>query len=221
MPQVNAPAETTPGTTPSSVVAAFDFDGTLTRRDTLLPFLIRSLGWPKFLRALLMSSPWLAAYALRLMSNHRAKARLLQVSLAGMSQREAQAQAQVFVTSYLPVQWQPWGLAQLVQHQRLGHCCVIVSASPGVYLHTVAASLGVDTVLCTEMELIEDHYTGGMATPNCHGEQKVVRLQAWLADTFPPDARPVIHAYGDTRGDLPLLRLADHASYRGKPWQDA
>ena len=203
------------------VVAAFDFDGTLTRRDTLLPFLIRSLGWPKFLRALLRSSPWLAAYALRLMSNHRAKARLLKVSLAGLSQVEAEQHAQRFVTHYLPTQWQPWAMAQLLQHQRQGHHCVIVSASPGVYLHAVAASLGVDAVLCTEMTLNDGRYTGAMATPNCHGEQKVIRLQAWLRDTFPADAKPVIHAYGDTKGDFPLLCLADPAYYRAKPWRNA
>jgi phosphatidylglycerophosphatase C len=193
----------------------------LTRHDTLLPFLLHSLGWPKFLCTLLLSSPWLVAYALRLISNHRAKARLLKTSLTGLSKRKAQAQAQAFVTDYLPTQWQLWGMAQLVQHQRLGHHCVIVSASPDVYLHAVAVNLGIHTVICTEMELQEGHYTGAQITPNCHGEQKVVRLQAWLRNTFPLNTRPVIHAYGDTRGDLPMLRLADHANYRGKPWRDA
>jgi phosphatidylglycerophosphatase C len=207
MPEVSRP-----------VVAAFDFDGTLTRRDTLLPFLIRSLGWPRFLRALLLSSPWLIAYALKLMSNHRAKARLLKVSLAGLSQTDLEAQAQAFVTGYLPAQWQPWALAQLVEHQRLGHPCVIVSASPDVYLRAVATRLGVGTLLCTEMTLRGGHYTGDMATPNCHGEEKVIRLQAWLRETFPNDTQAEIHAYGDTPGDFPLLRLAERAWYRTKPW---
>ena len=200
------------------VIAAFDFDGTLTRRDTLLPFLIRSLGWPKFLWAMLMSSPWLAAYALRLMSNHRAKARLLKVCLAGWSEAQAQQQAQRFVAQYLPTQWHTWGKAQLAEHQRLGHRCVIVSASPDVYLRAVAASLGVDDLLCTEMTLQTGRYTGDMATPNCHGEQKVVRLQAWLNATFANEPQPEIHAYGDTPGDFPLLRLAQQAWYRAEPW---
>lgn len=200
-----------------TVVAAFDFDGTLTYRDTLLPFLIRSLGWPGFLRALVLSAPWLAAYALRLMSNHRAKARLLQVSLAGWSQAQAQVAAGRFVTNYLPGQWQPWGLRQLVQHRQAGHRCVIVSASTSLYMHLVGASLGVDAVLCTEMEVVNGRYSGRMATPNCHGEEKVRRLQTWLATQFGGDT-PELHAYGDTKGDLPLLRLAQQAWYREKPW---
>jgi phosphatidylglycerophosphatase C len=200
-----------------TAVAAFDFDGTLTHRDTLGPFLIRCLGWPRFLRALFLSAPWLAAYTLRLMSNHKAKARLLQVGLAGLSQAHVQRAADDFVHNYLPGQWQVWGLQQLVQHQRLGHRCVIVSASPGIYMHAVAASLGVDAVLCTELELRDGRYTGAMATPNCHGEQKLLRLQAWLRANLGEGALPELHAYGDTRGDLPMLHLADHAWYRGKP----
>jgi phosphatidylglycerophosphatase C len=207
MPEVNRP-----------VIAAFDFDGTLTRRDTLLPFLIHSLGWPKFLWAILLSSPWLVAFALRLMRNHRAKARLLKVSLAGLSEAQAQQQAQRFVALYLPTQWHTWGMAQLREHQRLGHPCVIVSASPNVYLRAVASKLGVNALLCTEMTLRDGHYTGEMATPNCHGEQKVIRLQTWLRENFPNEAQPEIHAYGDTPGDYPLLRMADRAWYRAQPW---
>lgn len=198
-------------------VAAFDFDGTLTRRDTLLPFLRRSLGWPRFLWVLLRCSPWLAAYALRLMSNHRAKARLLQASLAGWSRQRAERHAQDFADNYLPRQWQAWGLQQLVRHQQQGHHCVIVSASPDIYLRAVAQRLGVDTLLCTEMELLGEHYSGRMASRNCHGEEKARRLQGWLAGAGPA-GRPVLHAYGDTRGDLPMLRLADQAWYRGRPW---
>jgi phosphatidylglycerophosphatase C len=217
MPELNPPPATTPGAT--AVVAAFDFDGTLTYRDTLGPFLIRSLGWPKFLRALFLSAPWLAAYVLRLMSNHEAKARLLQVSLGGATQEGIARHAQEFVHKYLPAEWQVWALQQLVQHQKAGHRCVIVSASPGIYMHAVAKSLGVDVVLCTEMEVKDGRYTGHMATANCHGQEKVRRLQAWLTETFAAEAAaPTLHAYGDTKGDLPMLRLANEAWYREKRW---
>ena len=64
---------------PAPVVAAFDFDGTLTWRDTLGPFLRRLLGTPGYLWLLFACSPWLLAWLLRLTSNHRAKARLLQI----------------------------------------------------------------------------------------------------------------------------------------------
>jgi phosphatidylglycerophosphatase C len=202
------------------VVAAFDFDGTLTRRDTLFPFLALSLGWPRLLWVLLLSGPWLIAYILGLMSNHQAKARVLKVSLAGRSQEVVERKARHFVEQYLPGQWEPWGMAQLLQHRQMGHRCVVVSASPGIYLHLLAANLKMDGLLCTEMIVKNGCYTGAMATPNCHGEQKVLRLQDWLRDTFPADVQPLIYAYGDSVGDVPMLRLADHAWYRNKPWLD-
>ena len=199
------------------VVAAFDFDGTLTWRDTLLPFLRRLLGTPNFLWLLFACSPWLIAFALRLISNHRAKAKLLHAALAGRSVAEVQRCAQAFVQSYLPGQWRPWTLQQLVQHQQAGHPCILVSASTSLYMHLVGASLGVDTVLCTEMAVTEGRYTGRLATPNCHGEEKVQRLQAWLASRY--GEQPVeLHAYGDTSGDIPMLRLARQAWYRQRPW---
>lgn len=200
------------------VVAAFDFDGTLTQGDTLRPFLRRLLGWPRLLWVLLGCSPWLIAYALRLTSNHRAKARLLQASLAGCTQAGVEQAARAFVQHELPQQWRPWALQQLVQHQQQGHRCIIVSASTSLYMHLVGASLGVDAVLCTEMEVAHGRYTGRMLTANCHGEEKVRRLQAWLSVKYDADAMPLLHAYGDTSGDKPMLRLAQYAWYRQKPW---
>jgi phosphatidylglycerophosphatase C len=199
-------------------VAAFDFYGTLTRRDTLLPYLWRGLGWPRFLLALLRSSPWLAAYACGLISNHRAKARLLMASLRGRSEREIAQWSADFVADYLPRQWQDDMLARLAQHRQQGHCCVIVSASPGIYLHRVGDMLGMDAVLCTELEVRAGALTGRMATRNCHGQEKVRRLQAWLAGRSELRLPATLHAYGDSRGDLPLLTLADYAWYKGRPW---
>lgn len=202
---------------PPVEVAAFDFDGTLTRRDTLLPYLQRGLGWPRFLWALLLSSPWLAAFALRLVSNHRAKARLLRVALGGRSEEEITQWTAAFVQQQLPAQWQPDMLARLRRHQQLGHCCVIVSASPGIYLHEVGRVLGMHAVLCTELATRDGALTGEMATPNCHGQEKVRRLQEWLLARGLQ--KPLaLHAYGDSSGDVPLLNLADYAHYQGQPW---
>lgn len=205
-------------TTPTQVVAAFDFDGTLTWRDTLLPFLHRLLGKPRLLWVLLTCSPWLAAYVLRLISNHRAKAVLLRAALAGRSVTAVERSAQAFVREDMPLQWRPWGMRQLAQHQQAGHRCVLVTASTSPYMHLVGASLAVDAVLCTEMEVADGRYTGRMATANCHGEEKVRRLQAWLRQEYGAGPAPELHAYGDTQGDLPLLRMAGTAWYREKRW---
>ena len=205
----------------TSAVVAFDFDGTLTWRDTLLPFLRRLLGTFNFLWLLLVCSPWLAAFALRLMSNHRAKAKLLHAALAGRSVDEVQRCARAFVDRELPAQWRPWALRQFVQQQQAGHRCVLVSASTSLYMPLVGQSLGAHAVLCTEMEIVDGRYTGRLSTPNCHGEEKVRRLRTWLAteDAAANDTpTPLLQAYGDTSGDLPMLRMAQQAWYRERPW---
>lgn len=203
---------------PPVVVAAFDFDGTLTWRDTLLPFLHRLLGTPRLLWVLFICSPWLAAYVLRLLSNHRAKAVLLRAALARRKTTDVERVALAFVSQDMPLQWRPWGMQQLVQHQKAGHRCVLVTASTSPYMHLVGQSLGVDAVLCTEMEVVDGRYTGRMATANCHGKEKVQRLQAWLGANYGEPAAVELHAYGDTKGDLPLLRMAGTAWYREKRW---
>ncbi|WP_228778582.1 MULTISPECIES: HAD-IB family hydrolase [unclassified Polaromonas] len=202
------------------MIAAFDFDGTLTRRDTLIPFLVRGLGWPRFLGALLRCSPWLAGYALRLLPNNIAKAKLLQATLAGRSVKEMDDWATRWFAQDFPGQLRDDAMARLAWHQQAGHCCVMVSASPDVYLPRVAQQLGFDALICTEMEVEGSRLTGRMKTPNCHGEQKVVRLRAWAAERFGAAGLEgaTLYAYGDTSGDKPMLRLAQHAWYRGVPW---
>ena len=200
------------------VVAAFDFDGTLTRRDTLLPYLAIGLGWAGFGVVMLQCAPWLLAYALRLLPNHVAKARLLRLAFSGRTTAEVDGWTTRWMAS-LPAQLRPDALAQLAAHQRAGHCCVMVSASPDVYLQRAARQLGFDALVCTEMAVTRGVFTGNMQTPNCHGEQKVIRLRAWLAGQDWCAKDVTLHAYGDTPADQPMLRMARHAWYRGQPWR--
>jgi phosphatidylglycerophosphatase C len=213
---------------PGLCVAAFDFDGTLTHGDTLLPFLATALGWPRFAWALLRSSPWLVGHVLRLVRNDIAKARLFKAALQGVATADVQRWADHWARQQLPGQLrnaQDPTMARLAWHRAVGHCCVMVSASPDIYLERAAAVLGFDGLICTQMEAeltgpgLGERLTGRMKTPNCHGEQKVIRLQAWLTKRYDATALAdmTLYAYGDTSGDKPMLRMAQQAWYRGKP----
>ena len=218
MQPIALPLKSPAATASPRVVAAFDFDGTLTRRDTLLPYLAMGLGWAGFGMVMLRCAPWLLAYALRLLPNHVAKARLLRLAFSGRTTAEVDGWTTRWLAR-LPAQLRPSALAQLAAHQRAGHCCVMVSASPDVYLQRAARQLGFDALVCTEMAVASGVFTGDMQTPNCHGEQKVIRLRAWLAGQDWCAKDVTLHAYGDTPADQPMLRMAEHAWYRGQPWQ--
>ena len=202
------------------VIAAFDFDGTLTKRDSFVLFLARGLGWPRLIWALVLCAPWLAAFALRLTPNHVAKQRLMLATLKDRTTAQMDDWTQSWLVSDFPGQLQSWTMARLAEHQQAGHCCVMVSASPDIYLKRVARQLGFDALLCTEMAVVGGRLTGLMKSRNCHGEQKVLCLKAWMAERFGVAANgAILYAYGDTAGDQPMLRLAAHAFYRGAPWK--
>ena len=202
------------------VVAAFDFDGTLTKRDTLLPYLVQALGWPRFLWALLVCAPWLLGFTLRLLPNHVAKQRLLKACLKGRSIDEVERWTTRWCATSLQHCLQDWAMDKLAQHRQAHQHCVLVSASPDIYLKRVAFKLGFDALICTELDVQDQKLTGAMRTPNCYGEQKAIRLREHLARKFGQTAvqNTVVHAYGDSAGDWDMLKMARHAWYRGKPW---
>lgn len=58
-------------------IVFFDFDGTITRKDTFLEFIKFYRGSYKFYKGFLINSPFLIAYKLNLIPNYKAKQRIL------------------------------------------------------------------------------------------------------------------------------------------------
>ncbi len=195
------------------VVAAFDFDGTLTHGDSFLPFLRYMAGNVRYAQSMLLLSPVLLGYALRLVKNHHAKARVLAQFFTGLDVQRTQQLARDFAQYQLPQRMNPAALARLRWHQQQGHRCVIVSASLECYLRPWAASVGVDDVIGSRLGIADSVYTGELALPNCYGAEKSRRLGELLG------AREAytLYAYGDSAGDRELLAMADVAHYRNMP----
>lgn len=196
------------------VVAAFDFDGTLTRRDTLLPFLRYLLGDAQVVRHALMLSPTLAGYGLGLVSNSIAKERVFVQCLSGMRTDVLQREGERFASYVLPGLLRHETLQRLEWHRQQGHRCVAISASLDIYVRPWAEKTGFDDVIATHLESHEDGIvTGKLSGANCFGIEKVRRLEALLG------AREgySLYAYGDSRGDKELLSSADYPYYRHIP----
>lgn len=195
------------------VVAAFDFDGTLTYRDSFLPFLRAVAGDARYLQLMLGLSPVLLGYGLGLVKNHHAKARVLAKFFSGQAVHQIQQVADEFAARQLPARIRASALARLRWHQQQGHRCVIVSASLECYLRPWAQAVGVNDVIGSRLATEAEIYTGQLATANCYGAEKTRRLQVLLGQR---DAY-TLYAYGDSKGDRELLALADHAYYRQMP----
>jgi phosphatidylglycerophosphatase C len=189
-------------------VAAFDFDGTLSKRDTLVPFLARVVGWPRVARAALSDSPRLALMTFGRGDRDAAKERLLVKCLGGLRYDVVAREGNAYATEVFERRLRPDVLVRLEQHRRDGHEIVLVSASLEVYLDEIGRDLGVHAVLCTRLE-VDEHgrITGRMAGGNCRGPNKVTRLRAYLGNEGDD---LVLYAYGNSSGDDDLLALADH-----------
>jgi phosphatidylglycerophosphatase C len=189
------------------LVAAFDFDGTITRKDTLVPFLRRFRGLPRFTEAFLRAAPAVAGPGRR----EAYKAAVFHRLLTGVAAEDLEAAA----TGYgreLPAQFRPEIVERIRWHQEEGHEVVIVSASLRAYLDPVAEHLGVHGVCAVELEVADDgRLTGRMAGPNCRGPEKVVRLTEWLGGDEPER----LWAYGNSSGDRELLAAAHEPTWVG------
>jgi phosphatidylglycerophosphatase C len=187
-------------------VAAFDFDGTLTRRDSLVPFLTAAVGATTVARALGAESVRLALVAAGRGDRDAAKERVLARVLGGRPYAEVEAAGRRFGAELARSTITPDGRDRIAWHRGAGHEVVIVSASLDVYLDEVARALGITHVLCTEL-LIDDgsRCTGGLRGGNCRGPEKANRLRALLGDD---DVE--LWAYGNSRGDDEMLAMAQH-----------
>ena len=198
------------------VVAAFDFDGTLTRRDTMFPFLKHTLGTAAFVRDVFILSPTLAGYGLGLIRNDIAKEKVFVRCLAGMSMDELRQKGERFAANVLQHLLRPEAMQRLKWHKQQGHRCVVISASLDLYVRPWAIAAGFDDVIATHLQTLDaGTVTGKLAGANCFGPEKVRRLQALLGDR---DSY-TLYAYGDSSGDRELLSSADYAYYRQMPNQ--
>jgi phosphatidylglycerophosphatase C len=197
-------------------IAAFDFDGTLTRRDTVLPFLVRVCGRAKVARAVARVAP--SAGRARFSRavgelHHRdvTKAAILRDLLAGQDAARLARHGEAYAET-LSGLLRPAMVRQLQWHRDEGHEIVIVSASLAAYLEPFAASSGVGHVIGVELETGPDGMlTGALRGPNVRGPEKATRLRAWL-DGDEPEA---MWAYGNSSGDRELLEMATHPVWVG------
>lgn len=184
------------------IVAAFDFDGTLTKHDTLRGYLTALVGPRRLAMAAARNLPGFVRATRDRSRRDEVKERVLRSSLGGVPIERAEAVA----SAYAPqVPLRDDVVAHLREHQRQGHTTIIVSASPSLYVRSAAVLLGIDDVVATELEVIDGRLTGRYDGRNCRAEEKVRRIEAWL------DGRSVeLHAYGNSPDDDAMLERADH-----------
>ena len=188
-------------------IAFFDFDGTLTTADTLMPFLKFVVGAPKYYVKLVLVSPVLILYFVKLLRNNIAKQIVLKQYLAGYHIDELRQLGKRFGEEVIPAMLRSEGMERLRWHQMQGHDCVLVSASLDVYLKAWSRDQGFSSLMCTSLCVNERSLVSGKINgENCYGHEKVVRIKNFLVGS----TYRVTYGYGDTSGDLPMLNFTDN-----------
>jgi len=189
---------------PFRPIVAFDFDGTLTCRDSFLAFLAWRAGNARYALGMARLAKAAIAYGVD-HDRGRLKAAMVREFLAGApadalardAERFAAAQSRRLLRPDAVRCWKLW--------QERAARLVIVTASPEILIAPFARGLGAERLIGTRLQLGPGGVvTGALDGPNCRGLEKVARLREAFGDEVRLEA-----AYGDSDGDIEMLALAD------------
>lgn len=89
---------------------------------------------------------------------------------------------------------------------------VIISASPRFVLEPICKELGINNLICSEVDVHSGKYDG----ENCHGKEKVVRFRALYKNN------KVDKFYSDSKSDTPMAMISEEPylvkGNKIKPW---
>lgn len=202
--------------TPTCDLALFDFDGTITTRETMPDFMRAAvrpgrqrLGW-------LLLAPLIIGYKARLVPGPVVRAAICMVGFRGVAAAELERHGAAFARDVLPGLLRPEAMARIAWHRARGDRVVVVSGGLDAYLRPWADTHGLE-LLCSTLEQRAGVLTGRYQGAQCVGAEKVRRVLA----NCPPAAGARVHAYGDTPEDAAMLSMAHERHYRVMPGADA
>ncbi|MEZ5499751.1 MAG: HAD-IB family hydrolase [Steroidobacteraceae bacterium] len=192
---------------PHARLVVFDLDGTITRRDTLVPFL---LGWLARKPGRVVFLPLVAVAAARFCFDRdrgRLKSSLIRSILGRASRDELRDYAERFADRLLPSGCLAPALEEIRKQRETGAHMVLLSASPDLYVPIIAERLGFGHCICTQVSWRGELLEGRLLSANRRGEEKA-RVVRELLEAHADCAS---WAYGNSRSDLPHLLLVDNA----------
>lgn len=186
----------------------FDFDGTLTYKDTMFLFL-KFYDPAKFSAQFLKHIPLFILLKLKLADAEAVKKSFVSSMLKGESRYQLEKKAQHFFQENYPSLFRENALDFIKNIDRETTDSYIVSASLDIWVKPFAEEFGM-TLLCTQAEFKDDIFTGNFVGKNCNKQEKVNRIKAELNGK----KYDKIIAFGDTSGDKAMFRFANESHYR-------
>jgi len=191
-------------------LAVFDFDGTLTNRDSLNDFLLWRYGPIKFFSVYLIISPILFLYLLGCIKNITIKKIQIYFFLKESSMDSFLNDCEDYAKSRLKEIIRPEAISVIKQHAKKGHELIIISATYPFWIKHWASQYDFSHVLGTEIKAKKGKINCASLKKVCVGIEKVNRLM----DIYPNLSQYEIYAYGDSYGDKHIMNMATHSYYK-------
>ncbi len=187
----------------------FDFDGTITTKDTFLEFIRYYRGVGRFIGGFAAASPWLVLMKLGAFPNYKAKQKVLKWFFAGEREEAFNEKCKAFTKEILPRLIRPKALEEIRKHKNQNSTIVVVSASAENWVRPWCEEMGIGC-LATQLEIRDGKITGAIKGINCYGAEKEKRIkECYRIEDFEE-----VYAYGDSKGDLEMLALAQQQHYK-------
>lgn len=186
----------------------FDFDGTITYKDTMFLFL-KFYDPAQFSVQFLRHIPLFILLKLKLANAEAVKRSFIASILKGESRLNIEKQAQLFFDENYPGLIRKNALDFINHIHRENTESYLVSASLDIWVKPFADQLNMK-LLATQAEFENDVFTGKFVGKNCNKDEKVCRIEAEIGHK----KFDKIIAFGDSSGDKPMLKFAHESYYR-------
>jgi phosphatidylglycerophosphatase C len=188
-------------------LALFDFDGTITKRDSFIDFIVFMQGG-KFKSGLdLILHPKLAFKICKYLLKNFPHAEIAREFFRHYFNNKTEQQLDDLYKEFQPQIQKLLNLDALQRihwHQQQQHLVIVVSASPEGLIAPFCEKLGVK-LIATKLQKVNGIYTGELVGVECNNGGKVVLLEQQIGAIAQYSN---VFAYGDSPLDLPMLALA-------------
>ena len=190
-------------------IAFFDFDGTITNKDSLLDFLKFTVGTYKFYILIIFFTPFLLMFKLNIITNQKAKEKMITFFLGKINYKDFKNDACDYSANHLHEILRPKAIERLKWHKKNKHKIVVVSASIDAWIRPWCEKNGYE-ILATRLEFKENYFTGKFLTKNCYGQEKVNRIK----EMYNLNDFENIYVYGDSKGDKEMLEIGNKVFFK-------
>lgn len=193
-------------------LALFDFDGTITTRETFVDFINLAVPPKRLLLGKILLAPLVIGYKLGLVPVHTIRWAVARIGFHGMAVAAAESAGAKFCNEFLPTVIREHAIEKMQWHKAQGDTVAVVSGGFDLYLKHWCEQHDVG-LICSRLETANGRLTGRYLGEQCVGTEKTRRIQ----ERYDIKSYAMVYAYGDTREDLDMLNIADKKYYG---WQE-